>query len=223
MKSYNTIARTFGVFFLLAFLSYGFGSGMASSLTDATDALNTIQTHKGQLILAVILMALVHTVVNIGLPVLMVPTLKKYNKVLSYGYLSTGIAATVVLIVGAIFLLLCVPLSAMYQSADAADMQHMETLKTLLTKGNAYAYQIGMAIWGVGGILFSYLLLISKLVPKAFAIWGFLGYLIFIAGTLLELFDVNMGVQLAIPGGLFEITLSVWLIIKGFRIDAQRR
>ena len=37
----------------------------------------------------------------------------------------------------------------------------------------------------------------------------------FISGTVAELFGLNIGVQLAIPGGLFEITLSIWLIIKG--------
>jgi hypothetical protein len=62
-------------------------------------------------------MALIHTIVNIGLPVLMVPILKPYNKFLSYGYLSAGIAATVTLIIGAIFLMLLVPLSSMYVKA----------------------------------------------------------------------------------------------------------
>lgn len=217
MKSQKTIARTFGVFFLLAFLSYGLGTGLTSSVTDVADSLSNIQTNKVQLIFGAILMALVHTIVNIGLPVLMVPMLKPYNRVLSYGYLSAGITATVILIVGAIFLLLYVPLGSMYLSADAADLKHFETIATLLTKGNFYAYQIGMTIWGFGGLMFCYLLFISKLVPRVLSIWGLIGYLIFIAGTIAELFEYPFGVQLAIPGGLFEITLSFWLIIKGFK------
>ena len=87
----------------------------------------------------------------------------------------------------------------------------------LLTKGNFYAYQIGMAIWGIGGLMFCYLLLVSKLVPQWITIWGFVGYLVFIAGTILELFGISIGVQLSLPGGLFEILLSIWLIVKGFR------
>jgi hypothetical protein len=35
-------------------------------------------------------------------------------------------------------------------------------------------------------------------------------------GTLSELFGSNLGVLLAMPGGLFEISLSLWLIFKGF-------
>ena len=217
MKSQKTIARTFGAFFLLAFLSYGLGTGLTGSVTDAADALRNIETNKAQLVFGVVLMALVHTVVNIGLPVLMLPILKAYNKILSYAYLSAGITATVVVIVGSIFLLLYIPLASMYTTADARELAQFEIVATLLTKGNFYAYQIGMAIWGFGGLMFCYLLYISKLVPGAFSIWGFLGYMIFIAGTIFELFGYPIGVQLALPGGLFEISLSIWLIIKGFK------
>ncbi|WP_346861207.1 DUF4386 domain-containing protein [uncultured Draconibacterium sp.] len=217
MKAQKTIARTFGIFFLLAFLSYGIGSGLTASATDAANSFSNIDTNKAQLIIGVLLMALVHTIVNIGLPVLMMPILKPFNTILSYGYLSAGITATAIIIVGSIFLLLHVPLGAMYQNSAATDLQHFETIGALLTKGNFYAYQIGMAIWGIGGLMFCYLLSISKLVPRVFSIWGLLGYLVFIAGTISELFGYNIGVHLAIPGGLFEISLSIWLIVKGFK------
>lgn len=217
MKAQKTIARTFGVFFLLAFLSYGMGTGLTTSVADATDMLGNFSNYHNALVIGVVLMALVHTIVNIGLPVLMVPILKNYNKVLSYGYLSAGITATVVLIIGAVFLMMLIPLSTMYADADSMDATYFETIAAILTKGNFYAYQIGMAIWGFGGLMFCYLLYISKLVPRGLAVWGFVGYLVFIAGTIAELFGLGIGVQLALPGGLFEITLSIYLIIKGFR------
>ena len=47
-------------------------------------------------------------------------------------------------------------------------------------------------------------------------LWGMIGYIIFISGTILELFGFPVGVLLALPGGLFELSLSVWLIAKGF-------
>lgn len=221
MKSQKTIARTFGIFFLLTFLSYGIGSGLTDSLTDTADSYRTIDINKIQLVIGVILMALVHTLVNIGMPVLIMPILKPFNKILSYGYLSAGITATVILIFGSIFLLLHIPLGSMYQNLATTDLQHFETIAVLLTKGNFYAYQIGMAIWGFGGLMFCYLLYISKLVPRGLSIWGFLGYVVFIFGTISELFGYPIGVQLAMPGGLFEISLSIWLIVKGFNKSEQ--
>ena len=216
MKTQKIAARTFGIFFILAFVSYGLGTGIVESTAGLSDSLTSINTNKFQLIIGVVLMALIHTIVNIGLPVIMIPILKQYNKTLSYGYLSAGIAATVTLIIGAVFIMMLVPLSAEYISADNADSMHYETISMLLKKGNFYAYQIGMATWGLGGLMFCYLLLKSKLVPKVLAVLGTIGYLIFIAGTILELFGYSVGVILALPGGLFEICLSIWLIIKGF-------
>ncbi len=217
MKSQKTIARTFGVFFILAFASYGAGSGLIASLADVTTSLNNVSADSTSLVIGVILMALVHTIVNIGLPVLMQPLLQPVNKILSVGYLSSGIAATITLIVGAILVMLFVPLSSMYTQADVADHAYFETIGTLLVKANFYAYQIGMAIWGFGGLMLCYLLFNSKLVPRGLAVWGLIGYLVFIVGTIAELFDLPIGVQLALPGGLFEITLSIYLIVKGFR------
>lgn len=213
MKSNKGITRTFGIFFILAFASYGLGTGLSEM---ATRNLTDFAGHENQLIFGVILMALVHTVVNIGLPVLMVPTLKSVNKVLSLGYLSAGVTATIVVLFGALLLLLHVPLSTMYQGVSGAELEHFKTIATLLVKGNFYAYQLGMALWAVGGLMLCYLLFQSQLVPRFFAIWGFIGYLVFMAGTLLEIFGFGYGVELAIPGGLFELSLSFWLIFKGF-------
>lgn len=210
----------FGIFFIITFLSYGIGSGLIQSITNVPDMLSNVYANKTQVIVGVILMAIIHTFVNIGLPVIMFPILKPYNRYFTYGYLSAAIAATIVLIVGAIFVLLLLPLSDEYIKVGSIANPYLETLGIISIKGNFFAYQLGMAIWGLGGLMFCYLLYESKLVPRLLPVWGFIGYIIFISGTILELFGNNIGVQLSIPGGLFEIFLSVWLIVKGFNSPA---
>ncbi|NJK95204.1 MAG: DUF4386 domain-containing protein [Bacteroidales bacterium] len=96
-----------------------------------------------------------------------------------------------------------------------------QSLSEVLTSGNYYAYQIGMALWGVGGLILCYLMHKLRLVPRILAIWGLIGYLIFISGTVLELYGFKVGVMLSVPGGLFEIFLSFWLIVKGFRLTSE--
>ncbi|MEY3451910.1 MAG: hypothetical protein RL711_1736, partial [Bacteroidota bacterium] len=49
-----------------------------------------------------------------------------------------------------------------------------------------------------------------------------IGYVIFISGAFFALFGINIDVILDIPGGLFEIFLSFWLIIKGFDMSNQK-
>jgi hypothetical protein len=73
-----------------------------------------------------------------------------------------------------------------------------------------------MILWGFGGLIFCNLLYKSKLVPILFPVYGYVGYLIFIVGCGLELFGQPYGVQLSVPGGLFEFGLSIWLIARGF-------
>ena len=167
-------------------------------------------------------MALIHTIVNIGLAVTMLPILKPFNKTLSYGYLSAAITASVVLVLGAIFLLLLLPLSDAYVKFGTTDISTFEIIGSVLKKGGYFSYQIGMAIWGFGGLLFCSLLYQSKLVPRYLSIWGFIGYIVFISGTIFELFEYTIGVLLSIPGGLFEIFLSIWLIKKGFNVSKLR-
>ena len=85
MKSPKTVARIFGVFFILAFLSYGIGNGFIANLLNKSNAFELIQEKESTFILSYIQMALVHTLVNIGLPVLMLPILKPFGKTLTYG------------------------------------------------------------------------------------------------------------------------------------------
>ena len=70
--------------------------------------------------------------------------------------------------------------------------------------------------------MFVSLLYTSKLVPRPMSVWGMIGYVVLLLGSISEMFGHNDIIEIVsvIPGGLFEITLSVWLIVKGFNISA---
>jgi hypothetical protein len=71
---------------------------------------------------------------------------------------------------------------------------------------------------GIGSLFFCALLFRSGLVPRFLAVWGFLGYALFAAGSMLELSGIaGAGLLAAIPSGLFEVTFGIWLIARGFR------
>ena len=77
---------------------------------------------------------------------------------------------------------------------------------------------------GAAGVILSYLLFTSKLVPRPIATLGLVGYSLLLLGVPLDfagVIDMNsgMGQALFIPGGLFEvIILPIWLIAKGFNL-----
>jgi hypothetical protein len=74
----------------------------------------------------------------------------------------------------------------------------------------------------VGGLIFAYLLYVSRLVPRPIAVLGIAGYASLLVGVPLDLLDVldmgaGAGLALLAPGGLFEVVLlPIWLIVKGF-------
>ena len=73
----------------------------------------------------------------------------------------------------------------------------------------------------IGGIILSYLLYISRLVPKYLSLLGIIGYIVLLLGIPTDLsgladLDSNTGILFFTPGGLFEIVLPLWLFIKGF-------
>jgi hypothetical protein len=76
---------------------------------------------------------------------------------------------------------------------------------------------------GVGGVILTYLLFVSRLVPRPIALLGLVGYVSLTVGVPLDLLgvlhlDQGAGLLLVVPGGLFELLfLPVWLIAKGFQ------
>lgn len=76
---------------------------------------------------------------------------------------------------------------------------------------------------GLGGLVLSYLLLVSGVVPRPIAVLGLVGYALLSLGVTLDLLGVldmnaGAGMLLLVPGGLFEfVAMPIWLIAKGFR------
>ena len=222
MNSHKIAARIFGTFFIFTFLSYGIGSGLIDSIVSTQDFLSNVNVNQTQIVIGVVLMALVHTFLNIGMPVIMLPILKPYNKYLAYGYLSAAIVATLILAVGAIFLLLLIPLSDEYVKTDSVTIPSIEIMGILLKKASFFGYHMGMALWSLGGLMFVSVLYTSKLIPRPMSVWGIVGYVFLLLGSIFEIFGHNDIVEIVsvIPGGLFEVTLSIWLIVKGFNPSA---
>jgi Domain of unknown function (DUF4386) len=75
---------------------------------------------------------------------------------------------------------------------------------------------------GIGGLILSYLLFVSRLVPRPIAVLGLVGYGLFTLAVPLDLLgvlDMNQGIGMLVlaPGFLFEfLVLPIWLIVKGF-------
>ena len=216
MNTHRTAARIFGVLFLISFLAYGTGTAVIQSIVSGPDILSNVYASTTLIIVAAILMGVVHTATNIGLPVVLRPVLKPRHETLYFGYLSAAIVATVSLLIGVIFLLILIPLSDAFMKSGSAVAGQAETMAILLREANYYSYNIGMVIWSLGGLMFCSILYRCKLIPRLMSVWGIVGYTVFLSGCILAIFGLDFGLVHTAPGALFEVVLSVWLIVKGF-------
>ena len=78
---------------------------------------------------------------------------------------------------------------------------------------------MGVLAFNVGALLYSWLLYRSSLVPRWLSGRGIAALFVLMAAGLLAMFNqrpVTSYVILAIPIGLQEMALALWLIVKGF-------
>ena len=210
-----TYSRLIGALFLLGFLSYGIGSGLATSLVVSSNFLSTIGASQTLLVTGAFLIFL-NTGVDVGKGVLFFPILEKHSQRTALAYLATMIVEVVLLAVGALALLLIVPL------AKHAGEPGAQTLGSILVQTNFTAYQMGEMVLGVGATLLCVLLFRTQLIPRWLAISGLIGYPILAAGTIAEIFGIHIGLYLTIPGFFFEVVMPFWLIFKGFQPEVYR-
>ena len=208
-------SRLIGALFLLGFVCYGVGSGLATSLVGGANFLSTIAASQTILVIGAFLMFL-NTGVDVGKGVLFFPILEKHSKRTALAYLATMIVEVVLLSIGVLALLLIVPLAKHAGEAGA------QTLGSIMVQTNAMAYQMGEMTLGVGAVFLCLLLFRTQLVPRWLAVSGLIGYPILVAGTIAEIFGIHIGLYLTIPGFFFELVLPFWLFFKGFQPEAYQ-
>lgn len=217
------LSKVFGICFLLSFITYAWGMALMHDAIHVNSTPNQLLNHQTQIKSGFIFIALIHTIADVVLLSVMYRVLKPYQITLSSLYFMFGLIAAFLLALGSLLILLTLPISELYLVADKQQLLYFKTLVTYGLSGNFYAYHTGMIFWGLGGLVLCYLFKISKLVPTGFALFGLVGYLIFITGMALEIFGVKVGLILSVPGGLFEISLSIGLIIKGVKTIQSAR
>jgi uncharacterized protein DUF4386 len=222
MNSKRRTAVLVGALFLLSTATFIFSNVLISPLLGSHNFLAAVAGHS-QLMIAATLIALIEGVATVGIALALYPILKGPHPALALGYAGMRIAELAIAAVGfGLGGLLLVTLST--TAANGAS----ETLGTLLVALRHWTLMLVYVYTAVGGLMLSYMLLRTRLVPRGFSVLGLIGYPILLVAAVLDmlgLVDTVAGAGLVglVPGGLFELLLPIWLFVRGFNLTASDR
>jgi hypothetical protein len=219
-NTYRTTARIVGAMYLAGFIVGITGFVLIGSILSGPDHLATLPASSMLLAIAAVLW-LMAAAWDAAHGVLMFPILKQHNSErIAVGYLGFRIMDGLIIAIMVLFVLVQIPIGSEYLNAGASDASSLQALSTVFMQAQLDAYNIAMITLGISGLILCYSFYKSKLVPRILAVWGLVGYAVILCGSVVEVLGFNLLTIHAIPGGLWEVFIGVWLIVKGFNPSA---
>lgn len=206
-------SRAVGALYVLGFIV-----GIAGSIMGTPGPLESVVSRRATIACGALLWV-VAALGDAAHGVLLFPLLKRSDERLALGYLGARLVEAAVVAVSALFTLLQIPLSVVFKATvAAAELFQLQVWNKMLLSAQEYAYQVGMIALGAAGLTLTIGLYRSKLLPRSLSVWGFLGYVCFLVGSMLEVLGMKLQLVHTLPGGLWEISVGIWLMIKGFSV-----
>ena len=157
----------------------------------------------------------------VGTAVMLFPYIRKWNEHLALGYLCFRFMEAVFIAIGLVSILGLLSLSMHYETGTLTN-ETVQAAGFLLQSFHRWTFMLGPNLMlGINTFLYSYLLLRTGLVPKPLAIFGMVTAVFVFGAGLLDMFGIIEPVStakgiLALPVGVYEMSLAVWLMVKGF-------
>ncbi len=153
------------------------------------------------------------------LGVLLFVTLKKQNEKIALVALGLYLIEAALLAVREISAFSLLRISQ--ESVIAGHPAYLQTLGNLLYETQSFGYWLHMLVFGLGATLFYYLFFKSGSIPRVLSLWGLIAAPLAFIGTLFVLLDYRVPFLVFLPNLPFELTIGVWLMVKGIRDGSE--
>lgn len=105
------------------------------------------------------------------------------------------------------------------------EQDQLQALVGLFLQVRSVGLDVVLIFIGMGGNVFCYLFFTSKYVPRILAVWGMITYLSMLTLALISILSPNLPESVKMifyaPGGLFEVIIGLWLLIKGINVEKK--
>ena len=208
-----------GVLLIVATVASLVSGPFLAPVTDF-DSLSNAAAHQNQVATGVLL-CLIAALAAPGIAVALFPVLRKFGEGLALGAVAFRIIEGVFYALGVLGLLSLASLSRAFVDAGAPTDQHYTTLGQTMLAQYHWLVDVGLLLaFSLGGLLYYLVFYRSKLIPRWLSVWGIGGVVLLMIAAVLLVFGVispmsPAQIVLAVPIGLQEMGLAVWLIVKG--------
>ena len=166
---------------------------------------------------------LVNALACIGTAVVLFPVVKRQNETLALGFVTSRVLEAAIISAGVVSLLAVVTLQQEVTGTAGAEETSLVTVGASLVAVYGWTFLFGPNVMAaVNALLLGSLLYRSGLVPRAIPLVGLVGgplLLASVTGIVFGTHDLDSGLHVIAAAPIFcwELSLGVWLVVKGFR------
>ena len=162
----------------------------------------------------------------VGTGVALFPVLKRQNEGVALGFVTARLFETGIIVVGIISVLSIVTLRQDVGATAGADAASLVSIGRSLIAIHDWTFLIGQTLLpGINALLLGSLMYRSGLVPRVIPLLGLIGAPLMISSALGQVVGINEEYSVwsaiaLVPIFLWELTLGLWLVFKGFKRSA---
>lgn len=221
MKTYRLNSVMAGAFYFLGTVM-GIFSMVVAGQFNAGDVSVNLGADPSRLTLGAFFIMLMGILLA-AMTVFLYPLFRKDSEALAIGMVVfRGALEGAGYIIGALLWVLLAALSKEFAGTDSASLQAVGNL--VLEVSNKQG-DIGTVFFIIGAMCLYTSFYRTRLIPRWLTLWGFIGAVPYVVYGLLSLFDIGgagLGF-LQLPLFFQELAMGLWLVIKGFDLDAVKK
>lgn len=159
----------------------------------------------------------------IGTAVALFPVAKRHSEAAAIGFVASRVLEAVIIVVGVVSLFSVVTLRQDLAGVAGTDAASLVATGRSLVALHDWTFLLGPGlIPGVNALFLGYVMYRSRLVPRVIPVIGLIGAPMLLASATATMFGVYDQISpwssiAALPVGVWELSLGVWLVVKGFQ------
>ena len=223
MRTYRGNAIAAGVLFILCSAATILSAAPLGAPVSAPVDLAMLAANDDRVVMTA-LIEFVWVATGMGIAIALYPVLKKFSPALSLGSVVGRVVENVFILLGTLCLLGLLTVSQ--EAAGSAAWSASQVTGDTLVAAREWVHGfVAMIPFGVGSLLYNYVLYRSRLVPRWLSRWGLVAIVLSMVAALYAGFTQDFGfttvnIVLSVPIAFQEMTLAGWLIAKGFSARA---